>query len=64
MEKKDEIQNRFEENTDNQDELDLKELMTVEGGEESEPEKNCGLGCFIGGMTEKEDPQNASDGKA
>lgn len=60
MKKKDEIQNRFESN-DEQNELNLKELMNVEGGEDSEPDKNCGLGCFIGGMTDKQDQNDVSD---
>jgi hypothetical protein len=64
MRKNDEMQDRFDAEKDSQDELDLNELMNVEGGEDSEPEKNCGLGCFIGGMTETEPQKTMPDGQA
>lgn len=30
--------------------LDLDELMEVAGGEKMEPDKSCGLGCYLSGM--------------
>jgi hypothetical protein len=38
------------ENTDEQEELSVDELMTLEGGEDKDDNKNCGLGCFTGGV--------------
>lgn len=30
--------------------LDMDELMDVQGGTDTEPVKNCGLGCYLSGI--------------
>lgn len=34
----------------NDEDLNLDELLDIEGGEETEPAKSCGLGCYINGV--------------
>lgn len=33
--------------------LDMDELMDVQGGTDTEPVKNCGLGCYLSGIDDK-----------
>lgn len=33
-----------------EEKLDINELMDVQGGLESEPLRNCGLGCYLSGI--------------
>lgn len=36
--------------SDDEEQLDINELMDVQGGIQKEPLKNCGLGCYLSGI--------------
>lgn len=48
MKKKKTFQTRLQDCND--EDLNLDELFYIEGGEETEPAKSCGLGCYINGV--------------
>ena len=42
----------FDGRQEEEEQLDLDELMNVEGGTEpDDPVRNCGLGCYLSGMS-------------
>lgn len=40
----------FESCNEGSEVLNLDELMDVQGGDNREPERNCGLGCYLTGI--------------
>ena len=35
-----------------EEQLNINELMDVQGGQDVEPIKNCGLGCYLSGLND------------
>lgn len=42
--------------------LNLDELMNVQGGDDREPERNCGLGCYLAGVGQTTQTGSDKDG--
>ncbi|MCR6509795.1 MULTISPECIES: hypothetical protein [Bacteroides] len=41
--------------------LDINELMDVQGGTDTEPVKNCGLGCYLSGINNTGQKETTSE---
>lgn len=46
---------------DPDEELDLDNLLDVQGGQEDKASAGCGLGCYTGGVYQQDHTENATD---